>query len=143
MNLIEPPSPDESGLANLAELVRKAHASSGMEPSLFLPVSLPESSDNLCLELAPGGYVVRGIHYPLSGAPRAVLSALLLARHRCVTADQIEREAIGDSVADDLRQAAKDAVQALRASLRTSTGIEEPILTIGRGRDLAWKLAVA
>jgi hypothetical protein len=131
--LIEPPppSPDECGLSNLLELL------AGCAPAL--PFLQPPPGT---LALAPGGYVFADVHHPLSGAPLAVLSALLASRYRCVTADHVEREVLRDSVADNLRQSAKDAIQALRTSLRASTGVAEPVLTIGRGRDLAWKLAV-
>jgi hypothetical protein len=131
--LIEPPppSPDECGLSNLLELL------AGCAPAL--PFLQPPPGT---LALAPGGYVFADVHHPLSGAPLAVLSALLASRYRCVTAAVIETEVLRDSVADNLRQSAKDAIQALRTSLRVSTGVAEPVLTIGRGRDLAWKLAV-
>jgi hypothetical protein len=131
--LIEPPppSPDECGLSNLLELL------AGCAPALpFLPP--PPGT----LTLAPGGYVFADVHHPLSGAPLAVLSALLASRYRCIAANHVETEVLRDSVADNLRQSAKDAIQALRTSLRAATGIPEPVLTIGRGRDLAWKLAV-
>src|SRR5262245_47335610 len=42
------------------------------------------------LALAPGGYVYGNRHVPLSGHPLAVLTALLRARHGCVTADHVE-----------------------------------------------------
>jgi DNA-binding response OmpR family regulator len=126
----------------------RATAGRGDQQPVEQPSSQPAAESGK-LALAPGGFTLRGKYYSLTGRPLAMLHALLAARHRTATANQL-REAMGvnDEDVDYPEQVIKDAATTLRAKLReaaSDTGVacpDNPLPSTGRGKDLTYRLAL-
>jgi hypothetical protein len=98
------------------------------------------------IEIIPGGFAYRGRPYDLVGRPRDMLEALLNARYRRATADDL-RKAMGidDETVNDPEQVVRDTAKILRHALRKAVqdaGVDcqDPLRSMGKGEDLTYSL---
>jgi hypothetical protein len=105
--------------------------------------------DDRALRLIPGGFSYRGTSHDLAGRPREMLEALLGSPERRLTADQLRvAMKVDDAGVVYPEQVVRDTAGKLRAALRAAAGAagqacEDPLPSIGRGRELTYTLAIS
>jgi hypothetical protein len=116
---------------------------------LELLCSLAEAQ-RATIELTPGGFILGGKFNSLAGRPFQILHAILEARHKAATVDQL-RQALrinDESWAFHPEQVIKDAASDLRAALRTAAKKAkvacppDPLPSTGKGAELSYRLAL-
>jgi hypothetical protein len=117
-------------------------------PGRGVMVEQPPAPKHSALELIPGGFAMHGKPHILSGRPRAMLQALLEARHHRCTVDGLRKALeIDDEAVGYPEQVVKDTASTLRSALTTAAqeaGISwaKPLASTGRGEELTYILSL-
>ena len=100
------------------------------------------------VELVAAGFVYRDRVTDLTGRPLAMLAALLESpRHRCTALELRGKMVVDDDAVNYPEQVVRDTAMFLRAALKKAISAaghscEDPLPSIGRGKELSYQLAM-
>jgi hypothetical protein len=135
-------------LSEIADVMGRTSAARQVEAAVQSagPTAPDTAGDGL--ELVPAGFAFKGQVYDLTGKPRDMLAALLNARHRRCTVEDLRGALdVDDEAVNYPEQVIRDTAKALRQALRRAAKAARlrctnPLPSKGKGKDLAYILAM-
>jgi hypothetical protein len=120
---------------------RRAAAAAAGKSENGPPTERNNGDHDTSLQLVAGGFEYGGKVFNLTGRPLQLLEALLNAKHRRATVDQLrDKMGINDAAVEYPVQVVKDTASELRKVLKDATKCEDPLPSVGKAASLAYYL---